>query len=291
MSESITVQGRCLSSDDVSFIRGLLVAHPEWHRTRLSRELCQEWAWVDEVGRPKDMACRTLLLKLERRGLIQLPPRASPGAPNHRRFRKLPEVAYDQEPIEASLKELRPLEVSVVKTQAERRLFTVLLAHHHYLGFRGTVGENMRYLVRDRQKRVVACFLFGSAAWKAADRDQFIGWPPKTRSAHLQRITNNTRFLILPWVRVPHLASHILGLITRRIAEDWQRTYGHPVHLLETFVERERFRGTCYRAANWIRVGETRGRTRNDRDRSIQAPVKDIYVFPLVRNFRHQLMD
>jgi len=290
MSESITVQGRQLSVDDVSFIRSLLVAHPDWHRTRLSRELCKEWAWVDDVGRPKDMACRTLLLKLERRGLIQLPPRAHPGAPNHRRFKKLPEVDYGQEPIEAELHELRPLQVSVARSRPERNLFTVLLARHHYLGFRGTVGKNMRYLVRDRHQRVLACSLFGSAAWKAADRDRFIGWQPKTRSANLQRITNNTRFLILPWVRVPHLASHLLGLITRRIAEDWLQTYGHRVTLLETFVERERFRGTCYRAANWTRVGETQGRTRMDRDHSIQAPVKDIYVYPLRKDFRERLI-
>lgn len=291
MSESITAQGRVLSADDLAMIRTLLADHPDWHRTRLSRELCQRWSWIDETGRPKDMACRTLLLKLERRGFIRLPPRASPGAPNHRRFKKLPKADLDPHPIEESLKELRPFEVSMARKGADRDLFTVALARHHYLGFRGAVGKNMRYLIRDRHQRPVACLLFGSAAWKAADRDRFIGWSPKTRSARLQRITNNTRFLILPWVRVPHLASHLLGLIARRIAEDWKRTYGHPVHLLETFVERERFRGTCYRAANWIRVGETRGRTRNDRDRSIEAPVKDIYVYPLHLGFRDHLMN
>ena len=172
---------------------------------------------------------------------------------------------------------------------ADRRLFDGLLAGYHYLGHRNTVGENLRYLIRDRVGRPVACALFGSAAWKCADRDAYIGWDRLTRERNLQRLTNNTRFLIPPWVVVPHLASHVLGLIARRIGGDWQTKYGHPVYALETFVDRERFRGTCYRAANWLRLGATQGRTRNDRDRSIHAPVKDVYLYPLVADFRRRL--
>jgi len=152
-----------------------------------------------------------------------------------------------------------------------------------------TATENLRYLVRDRQERPVACALFGSAAWKCADRDTFLGWDRAARERNLPGLTNNTRFLVPPWVSVPHLASHILGLIARRICSDWQAKYGHPVHALETFVERGRFRGTCYRAANWLRLGETQGRTRNDRDRSIQAAVKDVYLYPLIAGFRQEL--
>jgi len=168
-------------------------------------------------------------------------------------------------------------------------LFNGLLAGHHYLGHRNTVGENLRYLVRDRMGRPVACALFGSAAWKCADRDAYVGWDRLTRERNLQRLTNNTRFLILPWVVVPHLASHVLGLIARRIRADWQAKYGHPVYALETFVDRERFPGTCYRAANWRRLGATQGRTRNDRNDRIRAAVKEVYLYPLVADFRQRL--
>jgi hypothetical protein len=173
----------------------------------------------------------------------------------------------------------------------DARMFDGLLAHEHYLGHRTTVGENIRYLVRDRQGRTVACVLFGSAAWKCADRDAFLGWDRTAREHNLQHITNNTRFLIPSWVQVPHLASHVLGLIARRIRSDWQVKYGHPVYALETFVDRSRFKGTCYRAANWMRLGATQGRTRNDRAHSIKAPIKDVYVYPLSKHFRQELCD
>lgn len=171
----------------------------------------------------------------------------------------------------------------------EANLFNGLLAHYHYLGHRIAVGENIRCLVRDRQERPVACVLFGSAAWKCAARDAFIGWNPAARERNLQELTNNTRFLIPPWVRVPHLASHVLGLIVRRIRADWQTKYGHPVHALETFVERSRFKGTCYQAANWLRLGETKGRARNDRENRIRVAVKDVYLYPLTSDFRREL--
>jgi hypothetical protein len=169
------------------------------------------------------------------------------------------------------------------------RLFNGLLAHYHYLGHRNTVGENLRYLVRDCHGRPVACALFGAAAWKCAERDAFLGWERATRERNLQRLTNNTRFLIPTWVQVPHLASHVLGLIARRIRGDWQAKYGHPVQALETFVDRSRFKGTCYRAANWLRLGATRGRTRNDRAHRIRAAIKDVYLYPLSPDFRREL--
>jgi len=188
------------------------------------------------------------------------------------------------------LPDLWPLNVSVVAPGSEDlRLFNRLLAHEHYLGHRNTVGENLRYLVRDRHDHPVACALFGSAAWKCADRDAFLGWDRATRERNLQRLTNNTRFLIPGWVQVPHLASHVLGLIARRIRADWQVKYGHPVHALETFVDRSRFKGTCYRAANWMRLGQTQGRTRNDRAHRIRAAVKDVYLYPLGADVRREL--
>ena len=278
-----------MSGADLDLIRGLLDDHPDWNRTRLSRELCARWNWHNAQGRPKDMAARTLLLKLERAGYVQLPARRGPS-PNGRRNRLLPQVAPETEPIRGALRDLRPLSVTVAAPGSEdARLFNGLLAQYHYLGHRNTVGENLRYLVRDRHGRPVACALYGSAAWKCADRDTFVGWDRATRERNLQRLTNNTRFLVLPWVAVPHLASHVLGLIARRIRDDWQAKYGHPVQAIETFVDRSRFKGTCYRAANWQRLGSTQGRTRNDQAHRIRTAVKDVYLYPLVADLRREL--
>jgi len=289
MTSVLVIQGRPLSGVDIELIRGLLDEHPEWCRSRLSVELCERWAWRNAQGRLKDMAARTLLLKLERAGHIRLPPRRGPS-PNGRRNRVVPLELPAPAPIRGTLRDLRPLTVNVVAPGSEDlRLFNGLLAHGHYLGHRNTVGENLRYLVRDREGRPVACALFGSAAWKCADRDAFLGWERPARERNLQRLTNNTRFLIPAWIEVPHLASHVLGLIARRIRADWQTKYGHPVHALETFVDRDRFKGTCYRAANWMRLGVTRGRTRNDREHCIRAAVKDVYLYPLVADFRREL--
>jgi hypothetical protein len=283
------IQGRCVSAQDLAQIRALLVEHPSWHRTRLSRELCDLWVWRNEAGRLKDMACRTLLLKLEARGLIGLPPRQRASV-NGARNRRPAEFPYDVAPVNAELDALRPLRVErVAPGSPERGLFQWLLQRHHYLGHRNCVGENLKYLVRARQGRPLACLLFGSAAWRCHPRDAFIGWRDAQRQRQLRFLSNNTRFLILPWVRVRHLASHVLSLITRRLSGDWQEKYGHPIHLVETFVERERFAGTCYRAAGWTRVGATTGRGRNSAGGSPQGPVKEIYLQALSADFRQWL--
>jgi len=291
MTKTMILQGREVSDADIELIRTLMAAHPAWGRTLLSVELCRLWDWRNAQGRLKDMAARTLLLKLERAGHIQLPPRQR-SSPNASRNRRIPAAPAPSEPIHAALRNLQPLRVNIVAPGSDdARLFDGLLAHEHYLGHRTTVGENLRYLVQDRQGRTVACVLFGSAAWKCADRDTFIGWDRAARKHNLQHMTNNTRFLIPSWVQVPHLASHVLGLIARRICSDWQAKYGHPVYAMETFVDRSRFKGTCYRAANWIRLGATQGRTRNDRAHSIKASIKDVYVYPLSKHFRQELCD
>jgi hypothetical protein len=285
----MVLQGRAVTGADLELIRALLAAHPARGRTPLSAELCRRWDWRNGAGKLKDMACRTLLLKLERAGHIRLPPRQRPSA-NGLRNRRPPVAPLAAEPIRGTLRDLQPLHVSVAAPGSDdARVFHGLLAHEHYLGHRNTVGENLRYLARDRHGQPVACALFGSAAWKCADRDAFLGWDRATRERNLQRLTNNTRFLIPGWVQVPHLASHVLGLIARRIRADWQAKYGHPVAALETFVDRSRFKGTCYRAANWRRLGETRGRTRNDRAHRIRAAVKDVYLYPLVADWRREL--
>lgn len=285
----MVVQGRALSAEDIGLIQGLLAAQRDWGRTRLSEELCRRWDWRNPRGRIKDMAARTLLLKLERAGHIRLPPRRRTST-NGFRNRDAPLVAHATAPICGAVRELRPLAVTVVDPgSADLRLFNCLLARYHYLGHRHTVGENLRYLVRDRGGRPVGCALFGSAAWKCAARDAWIGWDRGTRAANLGWLTNNTRLLVLPWVEVPHLASHLLAGLARRIRADWQAHYGHPVHALETFVDRDRFRGTCYRAANWICVGQTQGRSRQDRDHTLRVPIKDVYLYPLIPEAREAL--
>jgi hypothetical protein len=291
--ETICLQGRTLSGDDLAVVRAAIVQHPDWHRTALSLYLCQLWNWRNAAGRCKDMAARSLLLKLQRRGLIQLP------APQRRTRRpcaqapaavelelRLPESA----PIEGSLASLQPLRLELAQSLSSRRRIEHLLAHYHYRGFNGAAGENVQYVARDHQGRELAVMSFGAAAWKVAVRDQFIGWSVAQRQRHLGCLANQQRFLILPWVRVPHLASHLLCLATRRLAADWQTRYGHRVWLVETFVETERFAGTAYRAAGWRWLGQTTGRTRQDRQRTLVAPCKAVWVYPLHPAFRQYLL-
>jgi len=288
METPMVIQGRSVSTEDITSIRELIRSNPSWHRTHLSRELCRQWGWFNHQGQVKDMACRSLLLKLEALGYVSLPKRQGP-CPNASRNRAIHDIVHDTTPIEGSLQDLLPLSIEMVKDTASLSLFGFLLSRYHYLGYRGSVGENMKYLIFDRQGRPLSCVLFGSAAWKLGCRDSYIGWERAQRPKHLHLITNNMRFLVLPWVRISHLASHVLGRIVRRIREDWKKSYGHDVVLLETFVDVSRFRGTCYRAANWVFVGRTKGRSRNDRYNTIRVPQKEVYVYPLSSRFREIL--
>ena len=233
------------------------------------------------------MACRTLLLKLEQRGYITLPRPRSPGRGS--RQASIPYLPHNTASIACSLGALKPVQIQLVEDTGLLPLFQGLLSRYHYLGFGNTVGENMKYMVFDRKHNPLACLLFGSAAWKCAPRDEFIGWDARIRKDNLQFLTNNMRFLILPWVQVPHLASHILARVTRRISAEWIEQYGHPLYLLETFVEQDHFRGLCYQVANWIYLGQTKGRSRNDRYATLKVPVKDIYLYPLTKRFREAL--
>ena len=289
MKETYIIQGRTLNRSDIADIRMLIASNPQWSRWRISRALCDKWDWHTTTGRIKDMAARTLLVKLDDLGLIELPARRqNPG--NRMAVGRIQSRVWDKTEVTGSLQSLGALSIREISRDAGARLeFSAALSEFHYLGYRGTVGENLQYIVTAGRNRLLACLLFGSAAWKCRVRDQFIGWTLKQREQRLNLLTNNTRFLILPWVKVPHLASWILGQAMRRLSRDWQEKYGHPIHLVETFVERERFRGTCYRAANWIRLGETAGRSRQDRYYRMRVPVKDVYVYPLNRRFRREL--
>jgi hypothetical protein len=292
MGSTLILQGRQIGAADLATIRDLIATHPDWHRTRLSQELCRRWDWVNEKGRVKDMAARTLLRKLDGAGLIELP---APIRSANNGFRNRP-VAVDaldlETPrIEGRLSGLQPIRIQRVETPEATRRFRGLLQQHHYLGYAGPVGENLQYLIYDRQHRPLGCLLYGAAAWRIADRDQFIGWDEAARKRGLSRIANNMRFLILPWVRVPHLASHLLAATRRRLSTDWQEKYGHPILLLETFVEQGRFAGTCYQADNWVRVGQTTGRSRNHHSGDTTVPVKSVWLHPLHRRFRRALAE
>jgi len=299
VTEAAIIQGRRIGASELEEIRQLLAKHPDWSRWRLSRTLATLWNWRNGVGQLKDMAARTLLLKVEQRGWIALPQRRRVPV-NRMRQKRMPESALKAAPppLTQPLKALRPLFLSecsgVGKARAEQRaLFDALLHQHHYLSHRSTVGENLQYLACDAQERPLACVLFGAAAWQCAARDHYIGWESSVRAQNLHFIANNSRFLVIPGVRVPDLASHVLSRIARRISGDWQAKYGHPIYLLESFVQCDRFAGTAYRAANWVRVGQTKGRTRQDRADGTwhQVAIKDIYLYPLHRCFRQHLQD
>lgn len=288
MEWPLKIQGRWLSEADVAEIRRLLRENSDWNRSRLSVELCRRWSWRRPDGQLKDMACREMLRKLEKRSLIVLPPRQNSGPG---RTRNIPPVEVDRSPIRCRLHDLKPVAVTDARrSKDDERLFNHLVKTFHYLSFGRTVGQNMKYLFRDCSGRPLGCALFGAAAWKAEDRDRWIGWAPEVRERNLGLMCGNTRFLILPWIEVPHLASHVLGACLRRLSRDWVVRYGSPIVLVETFVDTTRFKGTCYKAANWRLVGRTKGRSRQDRHSRLKVPVKDIRVYPLRGDFRKFLL-
>ena len=287
MNEEMVIQGRRLYCQDIDCIRRLIQENPSWNRTRISKEICRQWDWKRPNGQLKDIACRSMLRKLQDLGLLILP---KPLHAGHYQ-RKIREVPHSTEPVRDPLAAIRPIRLVETHSRPDQdNLFCYLLHRYHYLGLQATfVGENIRYLAYDAYNRPLGCLLFGSAAWKTSSRDAYIGWDVRTRERNLPLLTNNTRFLILPWVQVKCLASHLLSLGLKQLNQDWENRYGHTISLVETFVDTTRFRGTCYRAANWIHVGRTTGRSRQDRNRKIKVPVKDVYLYPLRSDFRKKL--
>lgn len=291
MRNEFFCQGRSIGAAELDWLRSSLRAHPEWSRKRLARELCQRWQWRTPQGQLKDFAARSLLLKLQARGLLSLP--ALREQYRTRRWELAPASGpcpTKVADIERPLAEVRPLQwsLALAGSREEARVHEHL-RWHHYLGLR-VVGENLKYLIQSSAGEDLACLLFGAAAWQSATRDQFIGWSAVQRAQGLGQVINNTRFLILPWVKVPGLASHILSRAARRLGRDWQVKYGHPVWLVETFVDRDRFVGTAYRAANWQRIGQTQGRGRQGPDPRVRSTsIKEVFVYPLHRHFRQRL--
>ena len=278
-----------ITEDRIEQIRNVISENPSWNRTRISKHLCSIWCWQSPNGQLKDISCRDMLRELDKAGKINLPAAQAPSRTSGGAD-KINHLEHDTTSIGLKLSELRPLNISTVSAGKELVLFKSLIDQYHYLHYDRTIGENMKYMLYSRDGRPLSCLLFGSAAWSCRERDSFIGWDRPDRKRGLSLMTNNSRFLVLPWVRVPHLASHILSLVSRRIGDDWQQKYGHPVYCLETFVERDRFRGICYRAANWIHVGSTTGRGRDGGHHHVVLPIKDVYLYPLVTCFRKALL-
>ena len=288
MDWPLKIQGRFVTEAEVDEVRMLLSNHPLWNRSRLSRELCARWNWRRPDGQIKDMACRELLRKLEFRTLIKLPPRQCPGPG---RLPTIESVNVDRSPISCLLSDIKP--VKIINTRdcaAYEKAFNYLVKEYHYLSYGRPVGQNMKYLILGRNERFLGCLLFGAAAWKIEARDRWIGWQSDVREQNLGLICNNTRFLILDWVKVPHLASHALGACLRYLPRDWKRRYGTDIAMVETFVDTTRYVGTCYKAANWLKIGRTKGRSRQDRNSKLKVPIKDILVYPLRRDFRKLLL-
>ncbi len=280
-------RGRVVTDVDVAFIRRLIAAHPRATRRALSLRLCEAWNWVQPNGVLRDMVCRGLLLALHRASHIELPParKSNPLGPQ-RRTPSRTTLRYN--PIEGRLSDILPLTITQVRRTGDESLFDSLLQTHHYLGYTQPVGEHLKYLIlADRVP--VACMAWSSAPRHLGPRDRFIGWSPEVRRKNIRFIAYNLRFLIPPWVEVPHLASHILGRMARALPRDWERIYSHPVYFLETFVDPQRFKGTCYRAANWVVLGRTTGRGKDDLTHRPNRPIKEVLGYPLSKRFRERL--
>ena len=290
MDTEIRYRGKDYGAEEIAFIRRLVAENPDATRRALSLKLCEAWDWTQANGAPRDMVCRGLLLQLHRAGLIGLPaPRYCRPVPAPRRAKAglLDGVSFS--PVEGRLSELRPLEFLQARRTEDEPLFEALIEKYHYLGYTRPVGEHLKYLVRARGEPV-ACFVWSSSPRHLGCRDRYLGWSKEARRGNVRLLAYNQRFLILPWVRVKHLATHLLGRMARLLSGEWERVYGHPVHFLETFVDPERFRGTSYRAANWVYLGRTTGRGKDDRShRGPNRSLKDVFGYALTRHFRERL--
>lgn len=284
----LTIRKRTITEQDLKRIQATINEHWDKGRKQISKILCQKWNWVQPNGRLKDMACRELLLVLNRKDLLTLPPRLK-RANNEKRNRSIDLVEIDQSPLHGNLSDLSTVKLILVRNTAFEPLYNSLIQQHHYLGYRQIVGSHLKYMafIGDRP---VACIGWGSASWAVKARESFIGWSNSEKKANLHFIANNTRFLLLPSVSVKSLASKILALNARRISDDWLNIYNHHLYLLETFVEKDRFKGTCYKAANWIRTGQTQGIAKKGHDHLFHGRIKDVYLYPLRKDFRKKLI-
>jgi hypothetical protein len=289
MQVLLSYRGRQVTDADVVFIRGLLAEHAGSSRRALSVKLCEAWDWRQQNGQLRDMVCRSLMLVLHRAGHIELPPvRQRPHNPLARRSKPQP-VLSDRSPLCCSLPHLGELELVQVRRTGAEAEFNGLVQEHHYLGYTQPVGEQLKFMVY-ASGRPVACLSWSSAPRHLGPRDRYIGWSQTARQSNIRYLAYNSRFLILPWVKVPHLASHLLGRMARHLSSHWERVYDHPIYYLETFVDRSRFAGTCYRAANWVYLGQTTGRGKDDLTHQANRSLKDVLGYPLRKDFRDKLL-
>lgn len=289
MPALLRYRGRPISEVELRSIRELMAAHRSESRRGLSRRVAEAFGWRQANGALREMVCRSLMLALHRAGHIELPPiRRAPPNPLARRSRPAA-LAVDCSSLEAQLAQLPELVFRQVRRTSAEALFNSLIAQHHYLGYTQPVGEHLKFMVYAAE-RPVALFAWSSAPRHLAPRDRYIGWSPELRRCNLHLIAYNTRYLILPWVRVPHLASHLLARMTRMLPAEWERVYGHPVYFAETFVDPTRHRGTCYRAANWVHLGRTTGRGKADLTHRANRAIKEVLGLPLAADFRSRLL-
>ncbi len=290
MSFKFRYRDKVVSGDDIAFINQLIGKNPNDSRWALSKKLCVAWNWVQPNGALRDMVCRGLMLELDRAGHIKLPAKKR-CVQNPFVNRKRPaKVTIDQTPVYAKLSEIKPLQFCQVRRTGSEKLFNSLIEHYHYLGYCHPVGEQLKYIVYCRQ-RPIACLAWSSAPRHIGCRDRFIGWSAQSRKKQIHLMAYNTRFLILPWVRIRSCASHILGQMAKVVSKDWQSIYNHPIYYLETFVDKERFAGTCYKAANWVYLGDTTGRGKNDQTKKVNRSIKAVWGYPLVKHFRRLLSE
>jgi len=289
-------RGRIVTATEVTAIRALIARHPGASRRQLSKLLCEAWSWRQANGELRDMVCRGLMLALARGGHIELPEHRCRPPNNVIAHRRQPGASggggrseLERTPVVAGLDALRPLVIRQVRRTGDEGLFDQLVAEHHYLGYRRPVGEHLKYMVWSAGGRPLACVAWSSAPRHIGPRDRFIGWSAEARRRNIRYLAYNTRFLILPWVKVAQLASHVLGRVARSIARDWHELYGHRVYYLETFVDLGRYRGTCYRAANWLCLGATTGRGKDAPTRRPNRSLKEVLGYPLTAHFRQRL--
>jgi hypothetical protein len=289
MDDEIRYRGRLISTEDIEFIRRLIADNPHLSRRRLSVRLCEAWNWVQRNGALRDMVCRGMMLQLHRSGLIRLPERRqSPTNPLVRPRRPQPMPPSNPDRVEGILSQLGELEFRQVRRTPQEGLFGSLIQSYHYLGYTQPVGEHLKFLIYTRGVPV-ACMAWSSAPRHLGPRDRFIGWSGQQRRHNIGGIAYNTRFLILPWVKIPNLASHLLSRMAKILSEQWEGLYNHPIRLLETFIDPTRFQGTCYRAANWTYLGLSTGRGKDDQTNRPNRSLKQLWVYPLGQDFRKQL--
>jgi hypothetical protein len=291
MERELRYRRRTIGEAQLHFVRQLITQHPEASRAQLAQKLCAEWNWVQANGVLRTGVCRTLLVRLHRAGLIELPP-ARHVFFNPRLARCRPaRIAVDTTPWCAHLAEVRPLEFRQVRRTPEEALFDSLLEQYHYLGHVRPVGAHLKILVY-AQQRPIACLAWSSSPRHLGCRDRFLGWSLPARERNLHYLAYNLRYLLLPWIQIKFIASHLLAAMVRRLSADWQQVYGHGLYFLETFIDPERFRGTCYRAANWKLLGWTTGRGKDDiHHRGPNRSLKQVLGYPLIADFRERLQE